>query len=89
MAYNQASIMARMFDELVSHSVTIRNLIVLAESLNIPAGLDRGYIFPFLHLLLILGPLVGVLIPPLLLLLHIIIPLFLDFGFKIFHGLIH
>jgi hypothetical protein len=76
MTYHQASIMARMFDELVSHSVTFRNLIVLAESPNMPAGLNKLFIFPFLLLLffpflLLLfnwGPLILTLVPPLLLL---------------------
>ena len=85
MTYHQASIMARMFDELVSHLGTFCNFLVLAESLNIPAGLDGGNIFLFL---LLLFDLIRTLVPPLILLLQNFLPLFLDFGFKIFDVLI-
>ena len=86
MTYHQASIKARMFDELVSHLGTFCIFLELAESLIIPVGLERQFIFPIF--LLLFDRTLG---PPLLLLLllHIIIPLFLDFRFKIFDVLIH
>jgi hypothetical protein len=58
MTYHQASIIARMFDELVSHLGTSCDLLVLAESINITAGLERLIISPFLLLLFdrTLGP---------------------------------
>ena len=75
-----------MFDELISHAGTSRYLLVLAESPNMPAGLNQAFIFPYILLLFHRGSRVGMRLPHLLL--HIIKPLFFDFRSKIFHGLI-
>jgi hypothetical protein len=82
MAYNQVSIRAAMFDELVTHAGNSRHLIELAEYLNIPANLYWMVIFFFLLLFFNLGVQVGALG---LLLLHKTSPLFVNLISNIFH----